>query len=199
MDFSHLAGAFAPAPAAPRWYACYTRGRHEKRVAALLDQRGIENFLPLRARLEQWKDRKKRVLWPLFPSYVLVRFDVRELPTVLGVHGVVTVVRVGSSPVPIPDEEVENVRRFAAAVDAHGLEPELEPFQPGQRVLVVGGPLRGVEGVVVQRRGRARVLVGLQAVGQGLSVEVDAGQLQRLGEVAVASPPRAAVLRRGAA
>ena len=173
-------GGFHAAPAAPRWYACYTRGRHEKRVAALLEQRGIEHFLPLHASTEQWSDRKKRVLWPLFPSYVFVRVDPRDLPKALAVNGMVAVVRAGSAPVAIADEEIENVRRFAAAIEAHGLEPELEDLAVGRRVHVGAGPLRGVEGVVVERRGRARVLVGLQAVGRGMSVEVDAALLQPL-------------------
>ncbi|HEX8690996.1 MAG TPA: UpxY family transcription antiterminator [Longimicrobium sp.] len=168
-----------------RWYACYTRGRHEKRVSTLLEQRGIEHFLPLHTRTEQWRDRKKRVDWPLFPSYVFVRFDLRELPRVLGVYGVVAVVRSGPAPAVIADEDIENVRRFAAAIDAHGMVPELEPWvEVGERVRVDTGPLSGVEGVVVQRRGRTRVLVGLQTVGQGLSVELDAASLRPLGRSA---------------
>src|SRR3954453_3637035 len=196
MDFSHMAAAFSAAPSAPQWWAAYTRGRHEKRAAALLEQRGIENFLPLHARMEQWNDRKKRVLWPLFPSYLFVRCDLRDLPRVLGGYGIVTVVRVGSTPMPVPDEEGENVRRFAAAIEAHGLEPELEPYLAvGERVCIGAGPLCGVEGIVVQRRGRPRVLVGLQAVGQGLSVEVDAASLQPLGT----PPPRAGSAANGIA
>lgn len=183
MDTAHAPGRFrAPAPE-PRWYATYTHGRHEKRVAALLEQRGIESFLPLRARHEQWSDRTRRVLWPLFPSYVFARFDLRDLARVLGVTGVVTVVKVGPTPVPIADDEIENIRLLTRAVDSHGLEPELEPYAVvGARVRVGAGPLAGVEGVVVQRRGRTRVLVGLEAVGQGISVEVESATLELLEE-----------------
>ena len=63
-----------------RWYACYTRSRHEKRVAERLRQRGHTVFLPLVERVRQWHDRKKRVPWPLFPSYV---FLYAFLPVVL--------------------------------------------------------------------------------------------------------------------
>ncbi|HEX6751383.1 MAG TPA: UpxY family transcription antiterminator [Longimicrobium sp.] len=193
LDSFDFPGGFDAVPSAPRWYACYTRGRHEKRVAALLEQRGIEHFLPLHASTEQWSDRKKRVLWPLFPSYVFVRVDPRDLTKALAVNGMVAVVRGGSAPVAIPDVEIENVRRFAAAIEAHGLEPELEPcLAVGRRVHVGAGPLRGVEGVVVERRGRARVLVGLQAVGRGMSVEVDAALLQPLDAHAEAGSMRLA-------
>jgi transcription antitermination factor NusG len=102
---------------------------------------------------------------------------------VVGVTGVVTVVKVGAAPVAIADEEIENIRLLATALDEHGLEPELEPYAVvGARVRVGAGPLAGVEGVVVQRRGRARVLVGLAAVGQGISVEVDSATLELVEE-----------------
>lgn len=170
---------YATASIGPRWYACYTRARHEKRVAALLHERGIESFLPLQTRDEQWSDRRKRVTWPLFPSYVFGRFDLAELTRVLGVYGVVSIVRTGGAPTPIADEDIQNVRRFAEAIETHGLTPEIEPLaRVGDWVRIGSGPLSGVEGIVVERRGRARVVIGLQAIGQGLSVDVGIASLQ---------------------
>ncbi len=167
-----------------RWYACYTRGNHEKRVAVQLREQQIESFLPLCSQLRTWTDRKKRVAWPLFPGYVFARFRLLELPRVLDIYGLVTVVRSGSAPSAIPDGEIENVRRFVQAVDVHGIAHHLDPYpEIGDRVRINAGPLCGVEGVVLEwRRGRTRVLIGLHAVGQGLSVNVDTASLQRLGE-----------------
>lgn len=157
-----------------RWYACYTRARHEKRVERVLRERGIESFLPLVPRLQQWKDRKKRIEFPLFPSYVFGRFTLKEVHAVLTAPGVSTIVRINGYPTPIPDREVENVRRFAAAIAASGVEPEAVPYvREGDWVRVVDGPFCGVEGIVVERRGRHRVLVGLHAIGRGLEVDID--------------------------
>ncbi|SRR6266566_5350807 len=166
----------------PKWYACYTRGHHEKRVATTLRDHQIESFLPTHSQERRWSDRIKKIASPLFPSYVFARFRLRELPRVLDVAGVVTVVRAGVTPVTIPDEEIENVRRFAEAADLHGIVPTIEPFvEVGERVRIDAGPLRGVVGVVLEwRRGRTRVLIGLQAVGQGLSVNVDTASLRRI-------------------
>ncbi len=158
----------------PRWYACYTRARAEKQVAKFLQTRGIDSYLPLVPRQRQWKDRKKVVPFPLFPSYVFGRFAMRDLHLVLTTPGVSTIVRTQGQPTPIAEEELENVRRFAAAVASTGVEPDARPFlAEGQRVRVTEGPFEGVEGIVIESRGRRRVLVGISAIGQGLEVDID--------------------------
>lgn len=158
----------------PRWYACYTRARHEKQVEAQLAQKGIEAYLPLIPQLRQWKDRRKLVDWPLFPSYVFGRFTLREVHDVLVIPGVSTIVRARGYPTPIPEEEMGNVRRFVAAAVETGIQPEVRPLvREGEWVRVTDGPFRGVEGVVVEQRGRRRVLVGLAAIGQGVEIDID--------------------------
>ncbi len=54
------------------WYAVTTKSRHEKVVAEQLWQKDIECFLPLREVLSKWKDRYKKVQFPLFPGYLFV-------------------------------------------------------------------------------------------------------------------------------
>ncbi len=174
-----------PAPAElysePRWYACYTRARHEKQVERVLRERGIESFLPLVPRVQQWKDRKKRVEFPLFPSYVFGRFTLKDLHAVLTTPGVSTIVRINGYPTPIPDVELENIRRFADAIADTGVEAEAAAYvKEGDWVRVTDGPFRGVEGLVVERRGRRRVLVGLHAIGQGLEVDIDSRLLKAI-------------------
>lgn len=163
----------------PYWYACYTRGRHEKRVEVLLQERGIESYLPVVRSRRRWKDRIKLVDWPLFPSYVFGRFALDDLSRVLATRGVVSVIRTGDRPVAIAEEEIENVRRFVGALGSAGVEPEPEPFvAKGQRVRVCEGPFAGVEGVVMETSRGRRVLVGVQGIGQGFAVDVDARCLQ---------------------
>ena len=164
-----------------RWYACYTRARAEKQVAKTLQQRGIESYLPLIPRERQWKDRKKVVEFPLFPSYVFGKFGPLLVHAVLTTPGVSTIVRSQGVPVPVADEELENVRRFALAVTMTGVEPDARPLiAEGQRVRVTEGAFAGVEGVVIESRGRKRVVVGISAIGQGLEIDIDTRLLQPL-------------------
>jgi transcription antitermination factor NusG len=165
----------------PLWYACCTRARHEKRACALLEERGFEVYLPLFDRVSQWKDRRKSVQWPLFPSYVFARFDSRELHQVLAVPGVSWVVKSNGRLAPVSADELDNVRRFLGALGTAGLEPERRPFlAEGDWVEVLDGALKGVRGVVVESRGRMRVLIGLQVIGQGLEVDINTALLRRI-------------------
>jgi transcription antitermination factor NusG len=164
-----------------RWYACYTRARHEKQVERALAGHRVESYLPLVEWERQWKDRRKRVAFPLFPSYVFARFAWRDVHEVLTTPGVSTVVRMDGRPAPIPDDDLENVRRFTRALTETGIDPTPQPFvRAGQRIRVMDGPFEGVEGVVVERRGTRRVLVGLSTIRQGFEVDLDQRVLQLL-------------------
>jgi transcription antitermination factor NusG len=175
------------AESGPKWYACYTRARAEKRVARLLDERGVETYLPLISRISQWKDRQKAVDWPLFPSYVFGRFDLSDAHVVLGTPGVASLVKAAGRPVPIDEAELENVRRFVDVLRSGEVAEEPQPcswFMDGEWVEVVEGPWLGLRGKVVMSRGRRRVLVGLHAIGQGMEVHIDTRVLR-----AIPGPP----------
>ena len=57
------------------WYAIWTRSRHEQVVREQLERKRFEAFLPTITRWSRWKDRKKKIDWPLFPGYCFARFD----------------------------------------------------------------------------------------------------------------------------
>lgn len=155
------------------WYACHTRARHEKTVDALLGRVGIESYLPTTLRASRWKDRTKVVAFPLFPGYVFARFSLHQLTQVLSTRGVAAVVSVRGYPTPIPAAEIVTVRLVTSAAAQSGEELENAALMSkGNWVRVTAGPLQGVEGVVVERRGRRRVLVGIAAIGQGLEVDI---------------------------
>ncbi len=163
------------APEGLQWYACYTRGRHERRVGRLLSERGFEVFLPMVPRIRQWHDRKKVVEFPLFPSYVFARCARTDLAHALATPGLVQIVKFNGRPVAIPDAEIENIRKLSAVLPPSEDEVELAPLvSEGQHVEIVSGPMSSVRGVVAERRGGRRILVvGVTAINQGVRVEVD--------------------------
>ena len=154
-----------------QWYALRTRSRHEKRVREQLEARGIEPFLPLVDRLRQWKDRRKRVAFPLFPGYCFARFPLSLRVTVLATHGVVQILGNQDGPVPVPDVEVEAVRRLVESTLPYDPHPYLTE---GMQVEVIRGPLAGVRGVLLRKGARARLVIGVTLIHQGASVELDA-------------------------
>ena len=81
-----------------RWYALWTRSRHEQVVREQLAQKQIEAFLPTVTKWSRWKDRKKKIDWPLFPGYCFAKFDPAEALAILKCTGVVNIVSVEGKP-----------------------------------------------------------------------------------------------------
>ncbi len=156
-----------------RWFACYTSGRHEKRVSERLDSAGFESYLPVISVERQWSDRVKRVETPVFPSYVFSRFRAVDVAEVWRIQGVVSVVGDSAGPHPIRDEEIEQVRRVLEFAAERGLPTQTEcQVRCGIEVTVTDGPLRGVKGIVLQLRGKTHVLVRLHSINRGVAIEV---------------------------
>ncbi len=167
---------------ASHWYACRTRARAEKKVASLFEGREIECFLPLVERERQWADRTKIVSFPLFPGYVFARFKLTRLHPVLTTPGVSTVLRPSGYPTPIRDEVIASLRTLVEGSNRAGVPPEPADYlEPGEEVVVTGGPFEGMRGVLVERRGGARVAVRIEALRQATSVEIDRGMVRATG------------------
>lgn len=157
------------------WYAIWTRSRHEKVVWEQLDRKGIEAFLPTVRRWSRWKDRKKQIAWPLFPGYCFARFEVRDRLPVLTCTGVVNIVSFDGEPAPIPDWEIEGIRRLVESQLAYDPCPLI---REGTMVEVVHGPLRGVVGRLVRKGPHARLILSVDLIGRAVSVEVDAADVR---------------------
>ena len=165
----------------PHWFACRTRPRAEKKAEQLLGGAGIEAFLPLIYRTRQWADREKLVAFPLFPGYLFAFFDLTQLSEVLQVPLVTTVVKTNGLPSPVRPEEIEAVKTLVERARATGVEPEAVDFlEPGERIVVVDGPFKGLRGELLERRGTTRVAVRLGAIRQAVSVELDRKSLRPL-------------------
>jgi transcription antitermination factor NusG len=172
----------SPVPAVPdaggtaRWYALWTRSRHEQVVRQQLEQKQIEAFLPTVAKWSRWKDRKKKIDWPLFPGYCFARFDARERLPILKCTGVVSIVGFeGGEPAPIPDEEIHGIQRLVESNLAYDPCPFI---REGALVEVVHGPLKGVMGRLVRKNDKARLVLSVDLIGQAVSVEVDAADVR---------------------
>ena len=158
------------------WYAIWTRSRHEQAVREQLEQRHIEAFLPTITRWSRWKDRKKKIDWPLFPGYCFARFDPNESLPVLKCTGVVNIVSFDGKPAAIPDFELDSIRVLI------GSELQFDPcplIHEGMMVEVVHGPLKGVKGRLMRKDAqRARLVLSVDLIGQAVSVEVDASDVK---------------------
>jgi transcriptional antiterminator NusG len=157
------------------WFAIWTRYRHEHLVRDQLTFKNIEAFLPTVWLWSRWKDRKKRIEWPLFPGYCFARFDLSARVPVLACNGVVNIVSFDNTPAPIPNAEIENVRQLVTS----GLRYDPHPFlREGEVTRVIRGPLCGVVGRLLRKGPQARLVLSVELVNSAVSVEVDAADVR---------------------
>jgi transcription antitermination factor NusG len=157
------------------WYAIWTRSRHEQVVREQLERKGYEAFLPTIPKWSRWKDRKKRIDWPLFPGYCFARFDPLERLPILTCTGVVNIVSFDGDIAAIPEIEIEGVRRLVES------DLQFDPcplIREGTMVEVVSGPLKGVVGRLVRKGAHARLILAVDLIGKAVSVEVDAADVR---------------------
>ena len=153
-----------------QWYAVYTRSRHEKSVAARLEEKRIEVFLPLRKVLRRWKDRRKEVLMPLFSSYVFVRIPFIRKLSVLQTPGVVQILSEKGKPMSIPEDQITSIQKLVES----GLSYDPYPYlKEGTLISVVRGPLSGVEGILVEKRKKHPLVLSVDLIQQSAALQVD--------------------------
>ncbi len=154
----------------PRWYAAYTSANQEKRVAEQLGLRDVEHFLPLYSSVRRWKDRRVTLQMPLFPGYVFVYLALRDRLQVLQIHGFVHLVRFGGQPVALQEEDIHAL--LNCQTRGHHLEPH--PYlQAGLRARVKSGPLQGLEGIILRRKNRTRLILSFDLIMRSVAVEID--------------------------
>lgn len=163
-----------PAPAAePRnWYALLTQARHEKMVAHRLNERGLTSFLPLVSHLRRWRNRRINVEIPLFGCYVFVHLQPtnEDRLRALRIDGVFGLVGARGMGTPIPDDQIEAVRRLVGGSLPWGMYPFLKL---GQRVRIRSGALDGVEGILVSRNGESTLVVSIDAIERSLAIRIE--------------------------
>ncbi len=152
------------------WFAVRVRSRQERAVSLQLRGRGLEEYYPTYDVMRQWSDRKKLITESLFPGYVFCRLDPSNRLPILSAPGVVGLVGFGDGPIPIPEDEVERVRRMTSS----GLLVSPWPFlKAGQRVLIERGPLLGLEGLLQTIKGKHRLVVSITLLQRSVSTEID--------------------------
>jgi transcription antitermination factor NusG len=153
------------------WYALQVRTRYERVVAEHLSGQGYEWFLPLCRDRKRWSDRIKEIQSPLFPGYLFCRFDAQNRLPILKTPGVVQIVGYNRQPVSVDEGEVAAIQTLVAS----GLPNEPCSFvEIGDRVRIASGPLRGLEGILVESRGRHNLVLSVSLLQRSVAVEIDA-------------------------
>jgi transcriptional antiterminator RfaH len=151
-----------------RWLALYTKARQEKSLARELLKYQIPFYLPLVRKTSVARGRKRTSLMPLFGGYVFLYVSEEERVRTLTTNRISRVL-----PVEDPDQLVFDLRQLRQLIAAKVPLTVESRLGPGQRVRVRQGAFAGLEGTVLKRRGETRLLVSINFLQQGASVEID--------------------------
>ncbi len=159
------------------WFALQIKSRHEKISSMALRSKGYEEFLPLCQSRRRWSDRMKVVSAPLFPGYVFCRFALSQRVKVLDTPGVYGIVSVGSTPAPVDDKEIASLEAVVQS------QATMEPWPflaAGTKVCIEQGPLRGLQGILIQTKQQQRIVLSVTLLQRSVAVEVDRSWLERV-------------------
>jgi transcription antitermination factor NusG len=165
------------------WYAVNTRSRHEDKAYTQLVQKSIPAFLP---RIEVWskrKDRRKKIMIPMFPGYLFVELQSPDNQTRLDVLKTFGVVRIlgkskSADPIPVPDEKIDAIKRLVSS------RVEVQQFQypkVGEPARIVDGPFKGIEGSVISTDYENELFViSIELLQRSVAIKLEGFQIARI-------------------
>lgn len=164
------------------WFAILVRTGREKTATLLLENASYECFLPVSRGTRRWSDRTKLIEVPLFPGYLFCRMNPHNRLTVLMTPGVIQIVGVGKTPIPVEEEEIDAIQR----VQRSGLSAMPWPYmQVGNDAQILEGPLRGLTGIVVKIKSGVKLVLSVSLLQRSVAVEMERSWV---GEVRAGKP-----------
>ena len=160
-----------------KWYPVYTNPRAEKKAQTALQNKGILTYLPLRRQQKQWSDRKKWVEEPLFKSYIFVYITEQEQTEVLMTKGIARFIYFGNKVASMPERQINDLKLL---IDSSiELEITEESLQPGEKIVIKAGPLKGMTGEVISYRSQKQLALRLESLGCSIIIQIAASFLSR--------------------
>lgn len=164
------------------WYVLHTKSRFENVVSQGLFKKSLESFLPKIKVKSKRRDRNLMIRVPLFPGYLFVKTDLNpnEHIEIVKTAGAVRLIGNQNGPIPVPLETVESLKIMVAS--EHPITTG-NYFKKGDKVMVICGPFAGVKGIFVRYRGKNRVVVNVEALGQYAQVEINEDDVEPIPEI----------------
>lgn len=153
-----------------KWYLLYCKTGQDLRAIEHLERQGVNSFSPRYEAEKMVRNRRRKVMEPLFPNYLFVKFDyeVIHFSTINSTRGVSYFVRFGKLPVVVPDEIIATlmVPNFMKEVS------EQLP-QKGDEVVIYDGIFQGVRAIYSESDGEARSVLLLKILNKEVPRVVD--------------------------
>lgn len=152
-----------------RWFALYTKPRHEFKAQIQLDALSIENYLPTIIVEKKWSDRKKKVTDPLFRGYIFIHATESERLYSLQQKAIVKTISFNGQPATIPHWQIENIKIMLSR------NPEViitNKIEIGSSIEITKGPFSGVVGKVKEVNNEKWLIVTIDLLKRSVMVRL---------------------------
>ena len=159
------------------WYAVKTRPRWEKKVAKILDVKGIVNYCPVNKVVKQWSDRKKIIYEPIFKGYVFIQIEEQKKWDVKRIDGILNYVNWLGKPAIIRESEIDIIKKFLN--EFSDVTVEDIGLKINEKVRIRQGVLMNYEGILLELSGN-RAFVKIESMGLQLSAYFDKSNIENI-------------------
>jgi len=160
------------------WYALYTKPRAEFVAEEQLKNMGITTYLPTIQRIRKWSDRKKKIVEPLFKSYIFIYSTESQRSLACEAEAVVKTIFFGGKPSIIPSSQIENIRKLLERTNDVNV---IEGIVKGTLVKIVDGPFADIEGVVYsQLNDESMLAVSIELLNRTVIVQLPKDSLVKI-------------------
>jgi transcriptional antiterminator RfaH len=153
-----------------KWFVLYTKPNQEIKVVEQLNEMGITCYCPTANIIKQYSDRKKKILKPLMPSYVLVFIEEHDRNNVFLVFGVVRYLFWLGKPAIVRESEVDMMKQYLNGVYT---SVSLTKFTKGQVYKISEGVLAGRSGEVIEAK-KNKIKLELESLGMIVTLKLQA-------------------------
>ena len=154
------------------WYALYIASRQEKKVMQCLQTKNLECYAPMVKTMRQWSDRKKMVDLPLLKGYVFVHLKPIERELVFQVRGIVNYVRSAGKDAVVQDHEILRLKQIVELGYHIEVLHQCLTYREGDKVKITAGPLKNIEGYIVQSKNEKFMDIQLECIGKSIRVKL---------------------------
>ena len=160
-----------------QWLVVKTNPRSEKLVAERLLAIGIENYLPIKRILKQWKDRKKWVDEVIIKNYVFVNVTEKSKNDVFKVYGIVRFLYVSGHIAVVTEKEIDNLKLFCQVAD---IKIEKKGLEIGDNFQIISGPLIGMIGKLNANQNGSMISIFIAQLGLFANIKISLNEVRKI-------------------
>ena len=149
-----------------KWFVIYTKPNFEIKIADRLNKNGIKAYCPVYKEVKQYSDRKKKIIKPLLPSYVLVNIKEQDRVKVFEIPGILRYVFWLGKPAVVREEEINIMKEYLSS-NYHSIN--IKSLEKGSIYSIMKGPFKGYKGKIVTLL-KNKIKLELQGLGMQVTL-----------------------------